>query len=321
MHQTSARRRAAARSLIIIVTALAGVVAAEGRASACACGCNIFDVGGVCLLPNDQGGRVYLEYDFQDQHQNWYHGAASSGLNNPDKNIETSFITAGFQYMFNSDWGIQLEIPYDYRRFVTTGGATGTEIVPNYWGAFGDVRVKGIFDGFFDDHWLGVTFGFKLPTGDYTYNDAYNDVDRDSEIGTGSIDVLAGYFVHKSVTDWCSVLFTGQLDAPVMGRNGYYPGLEFDAGAGVYFNWSMVENVTVMPILQALESFRMSDSGQASANPVQSGFERIFAAPGVEVDVYSFSFYVEADVPLYIHTTGNQLTAPVLIKAMVGFKF
>ena len=35
-----------------------------------------------------------------------------------------------------------------------------------------------------------MTFGLKLPTGNYTHNNPYGDVDRDSEIGTGSTDLL-----------------------------------------------------------------------------------------------------------------------------------
>ena len=156
---------------------------------ACACGCGVFDVATSSMFPNGAGGMAYLQYDFQDQDRNWSGTAQAPAANNPDKQIETDFFMAGFQYMFNSSWGVQLEVPYDYRTFKTTSNASGNPITTINWGALGDIRLEGIYTGFFADMSAGVTFGVKLPTGDWTYNNAFGDVDRDSEIGTGSTDI------------------------------------------------------------------------------------------------------------------------------------
>ena len=64
----------------------------------------------------------------------------------------------------------------------------------------GDIRLEGIYTGFSDDMSSGLTFGVKLPTGDDSHNDAYGDIDRDSEIGTGSTDVLLGGFHRHRLT-------------------------------------------------------------------------------------------------------------------------
>ena len=75
----------------------------------------------------------------------------------------------------------------------------GNQTATAYWGALGDIRLEGIYTGFFADKSAGVTFGLKLPTGDWTYNNAYGDVDRDSEIGSGSTDILLGGFYRGNL--------------------------------------------------------------------------------------------------------------------------
>ena len=80
---------------------------------ACACGCGVFDVGTSSMLPKGAGGMVYLDYDYQSQSINWSGNSRAPGANNGDKFIRTDFVTAGFQYMFNRSWGLQIEIPYD----------------------------------------------------------------------------------------------------------------------------------------------------------------------------------------------------------------
>ena len=102
-----------------------------------------------------------------------------------------------FQYMFDRSWGSQVEVPYDDRYFKTTGGASGSDIVALNWASLGDIRVEGIYTGFSPDMSTGINFGFKLPTGDYTHNDAFGDIDRDSELGTGSTDILLGGFPSR----------------------------------------------------------------------------------------------------------------------------
>jgi hypothetical protein len=273
------------------------------------------------MFPHGPGGRITLEYDFQNQHTNWSRSSQAPGYQNPDKQIETHFVTLGFQYMVTADWGFRIEAPYEIRHFVTTGGASGTDQVSLHHNDLGDMRVKGIFDGFLDDHSLGVTFGFKLPTGNYTYNDKFNSVDRDTEIGTGSVDVLLGGFFHHEMWLGFNLFVQAELDLPVLDREQYHPGLEFDAAVGMYNKFAFNDTVSVSPLVQLLESARTSDTGKASANPVASGYERILLSPGLELDVGPVMVYGDAEVPVYMYMRGNQLVAPVLFKAMVGVSF
>ena len=82
----------------------------------------------------------------------------------------------------------------------------------------------------------GVTLGLKLPTGDYKYDPEV--VDRDTQLGTGSTDILFGGFYHRNLDqnhlwNWFA---QAELDLPVLSQDQYCPGLELDAATGVYYN-------------------------------------------------------------------------------------
>jgi hypothetical protein len=294
---------------------------------ACACGCGVFAVGTRSMLPEGTGGMAYLEYDYQDQVTNWNGHTSAPPSYNPDKKIETSWYTPGIQYMFNRSWGIQAEIPIASRYFVTTGGATGTEIVGNRWTTIGDARIWGIYDGFLDDQSLGVTFGLKLPTGDYTHNNAYGDVDRDAEIGTGSTDVLIGGFYRHTLIDRFNLGWFGQaqFDLPFLYRSDtsgtYRNGAEFDGALGVYYTGFKFRDVTITPIAQVITSIRRQDSGSAAAIPVGSGYQRVLLSPGIEFDVHPFAIYADVELPVYQNTNGNQLIGSFLTKLTISYRF
>src|ERR1700690_3509062 len=86
---------------------------APGVIHACACGCGVFDVATSSMFPTGQGGMAYLQYDYQDQNRNWNGTSQAPAANNDDKEIQTQFVTLGLQYMFNRNWGIKAEVPYD----------------------------------------------------------------------------------------------------------------------------------------------------------------------------------------------------------------
>jgi len=309
---------------------LAGMLA-PGVVHACACGCGVFDVGTSSMFPGGEGGMAFLQYDYQDQNRNWSGTSQAPAANNGDKQIETDFFTAGLQYMFNSSWGVQLEVPYDYRAFKTTSAAPGNPITTINWGAPGDIRLEGIYTGFFADLSAGVTFGVKLPTGDWTFNNAFGDVDRDSEIGTGSTDILLGGFYRGNLDrnqkwDWFGQL---QLDVPVLIQAEYRPGVELDTAAGIDYKGFSLGRVKISPLAQVIFSERTSDSGANAAGGanddpaggVSSGYQRILLSPGVEFHIHPVKIYADAEFPVYQNFTGNQLAAPVLFKVSLSFMF
>ena len=296
---------------------LAGMLA-PGVVYACACGCGVFDVATSSMIPNGRGGMAWLQYDYQDQNRNWSGTSQAPTANNDDKEIETHFVTAGFQYMFNDKWGAQLEVPFDNRRFKADDG-TGN-IATHNWSQLGDVRIEGIYTGFFSDLSAGVTFGLKLPTGSFTEDPDF--VDRDTQIGTGSTDILLGGFYRGNITkdekwDWFTQL---QLDVPALTQAGYRPGVELDTAAGIDYKGFSLGRVRISPLAQAIFSEHTSDSG-SNASPDDTGYQRLMLSPGIEFHVHPVKIYADAEFPVFQHFTGNQLAAPVMFKLSASWMF
>jgi Putative MetA-pathway of phenol degradation len=291
---------------------------ARGQVYGCACGCTVFDVGTSAMLPSGQGGMAFMQYAYQDQNRNWSGTSEAPADNNDDKEIETHFATLGLQYMFNRSWGIQAEVPYDYRYFKTRDDAGN--IVSRNWSQLGDIRLEGIYTGFSPDLSAGVTFGVKLPTGSFSYDSDV--VDRDTQIGTGSTDILLGGFYRHNLGqtghwDWFAQL---QLDVPTLIQAEYRPGVELDAAAGLYYRGLQFGRVRVSPLAQVIFSERTSDSGAAAA-PDNTGYQRLLLSPGIECQLNRVALYADAEFPVYQHFTGNQLTAPVMFKAILSYMF
>ena len=93
------------------------------------------------MFPSGEGGMAFLQYDYQDQNRNWSGTSQAPAANNDDKEIETHFTTLGLQYMFNRSWGVQAEVPYDFRYFKTKDDAG--DIVSRNWSQLGDIRIQG----------------------------------------------------------------------------------------------------------------------------------------------------------------------------------
>jgi len=283
---------------------------------ACACGCGIFDVGTSSMFPSGPGGTVFVEYDFMDQAHNWSKSSKASDDDNPDKQIRTSFIDTGFQYMFNRQWGISVELPYDHRYFKAADD--NGDIVSFVHNAVGDMRLRGIYTGFSSDMSTGLTFGFKVPTGDWSYPN----FDRDTELGSGSTDALLGFYHRGAITadNSFSYFIQDNLDQPFLTQGGYLPGTEDDAALGAYYNGWSVSGVKVTPIAEILNSYRSRDRGWA-ADPTGSGYERILLTPGIELDYKRVMVYFDVGFPVYQYTNGDQLVSSALYKVTVSYMF
>ena|ERR1700722_18404498 len=298
----------------IIAAIVSSMLAA--RALACACGCAVFDVGTSSLLPSGPGGNVFLEYDYLDQTENWSGTSRAPAANNDDKEIRSDFLLAGGQYMFNSDWGVMAEIPYTDRTFRTLVDPTTVGTFEH--GSLGDIRLMGVYSGFSPDMSTGVIFGAKLPTGDSTYPD----FDRDTEIGSGSTDILLGGYHTGSLTADQSFGYFAQIlwQHEVMIQNGYRPGAELNGAVGVSYNNFAIGNLRIAPIFQMIASNRGRD-GDINGDPDNTGYTRLIAAPGIEVNQNNWKFYTDVEVPVYQDMNGNQLIAPWAVKAIVSYAF
>jgi hypothetical protein len=311
--------------------AVMAMVLAPGAAWGCACGCGVFDVGTSSMLPQGPGGMIFAEYDYMDQNMNWSGGRPAPAAHNGDSDIRTDFTTLGLQYMFDRSWGAQVELPYDFRHYQANFGGGSTS-----WSSFGDLRLEGIYTGFFPDMSAGVTFGLKLPTGDDNH-DLPSLLDRDTELGTGSTDLLLGGFYRHTLNSIMPGLFwfgQAQLDVPVLTQGGYRPGVELDTSLGLYYQGWSVGKVKITPVVQVIPTLRTKDTGPWASggvndpglNPrdpteVDSGYHRMLLSPGIEFDIHPVMIYADAEFDDLQYSKGNQLVAPVLFKVVVSYRF
>jgi len=353
---TSALRRAALPASLAAGLALGLALGlAPDAASACACGCGIFDIGANSAFPNqsDSGYSVYMRYNFMNQNKNWEGNASAPAADNPDKDIKTSFFTFGGQYMINQDWGVMVELPIFVRSFSSTGDGTAYpvgQVFTSDLTDLGDLMITGLYSGFSPDMSTGVTFGIKLPTGNYTgpYESPGQTgpgtsgglvYDRDSLPGTGSTDLLlGGYHVGALTSDGALAYFTQiRAQIPVMERAGasgsYRPGNEIDAGVGLTYNLGAVGGLSKLaPVLQLIGGSRDADSGTGAnpGNPNNSGYRRLLIAPGMDLRLNKFKLFVDISVPVFQHTNidpagltdGNgsgQLVASAIYRFQIGY--
>ena len=261
---------------------------------------------------------AYVQDAYQDQNRNWSGTSQAPAANNDDKEIQTDFLMVGLQYMFNSSWGAQIEVPYDFRYF--RGTDQNGNIAARGWNQLGDIRVEGIFTGFFPDQSAGITLGVKLPTGSHSFDPEL--VDRDTQIGTGSTDILLGGFYRGALTrdgkwDWFAQV---QLEVPTLIQDEYRPGVELDTAAGIDYRGFSLGRVRILPLAQVLFAERTGDSG-AAADPGDTGYQRILLSPGIELHIHPVRIYADAEIPVYQNFTGNQLAAPVLFKMILSYMF
>ena len=307
----------------------AGILA-PGAAWACACGCGVFEVGTSYMLPEGPGGMGFLDYDFQDQNQNWSDSSKAPAVNNNDKEIRTDFVSVGLEYMFNRSWGVEAELPFGYRDFKTISAAPNNPLTSVEWWSVGDIRLKAIYTGFSPDLSSGLTLGLRLPTGSFSHENAYDDVDRDSEIGTGSTDVLLGGFHRGNIGqsmkwDWFA---QAEADLPVLTQADYRPGFEVDAAAGIDYKGFSLGRLRIVPLAQVLVSERTRDLGNDAAggandgnDGINSGYTRVLLSPGIEFHLHPVKIYADVEVPVFERVTGNQLVAPVLFKVSLSYMF
>ncbi len=305
---------------------LASVAAASiisGEALACACGYGIASVGTSSLIPNGSGGLAFLQYDYINQEQNWYQNDKSDAANNDHKQVKSQIVTAGMQYMFNRDWGAAIRVPYVMRSTNMTAHDHHTMMDVDSKAkvnSVGDIRINGIYSGFSSDMSTGITFGLKLPTGEYKSHQLH---DRAMQIGTGSTDSILGayhigQFSQESKMNW---FVQGNWQHALMTKNGYRIGDEFSAATGVSYNAGRIAGIKkVAPILQVTGSRRMSDTGM-NANKENSGYTQAYFAPAIELTMGNFRTYADVQFPIYRKTTGYQLVPNRIYKLIVGYNF
>ncbi|HLQ12107.1 MAG TPA: hypothetical protein VK130_02520 [Steroidobacteraceae bacterium] len=299
-----------------VALAMASVV--PGLSLGCACGCGIFDVGTSAMYANHAGGMLFVEYDYLDQSHNYSGTSSAPAANNADKAIRSNFMTVGGQYQFNRIWGVSAELPYWQRYFQTTDENTGQIVAFNH-GAVGDIRIKATYTGLSADMSSGLSLGLKLANGD----SSYPNFDADTEIGSGSTDLLLGAYRlgRLSADNRWSYFLQGQWDQPVAHHDNYRPGAEVVAVFGAYFEgWALASGAKFSPVGQLRAVYRRPDGG-ADSLPNDTGYARVLVSPGAELAIGKFKLYADVAVPLYTNARGNQLFANEMWKLNASYRF
>ena len=335
-------------TIILSFVPLVGFTTIAARA--CACGCSVFDVGGLDLpQEQDHGGRVFFEFWGTDQTQNYVGSSRAPASINLDKRLNTQWFNAGFSYNFNRDWGVMVRIPTANRTLTTDTGAFAGVTSFNSKD-IGDIEIMGMYTGFFKDLSTGIIFGVKLPSGTFTAPG----FDRDNQIGTGSTDLLLGAF-HRGLLSgdnawqyFSQIMWRqpflyqaaadpqGFFDGNAGVVQTYFPAGQIDAAAGIVYNnlYHVLGLDKITPLGQVIVSHRNADSG-TGADPFNSGFDRVMLSPGVEftkvVDEANnrvVKLYADVEVPIYYRAnaannagTEGQLLAPYQIKVVASYNF
>jgi hypothetical protein len=298
----------------------------------------------------DHGGRVFLEFWSGNQTQNYVGSSQAASALNTDKQIVTQWYNVGFSYNFNRDWGVMVRIPTVNRSLTTDTQNPAFGIATFNSKDIGDIEIMGTYTGFFKDMSTGIMFGVKLPTGTFTAPG----IDRDTQIGSGSTDLLIGAFHRGLLTGDNHWQYFSQvlLQRPFLyqsaadpqgffdGNPGvvqtYYPGYQINGAAGIVYNnlYNVFGLDKITPLAQVIVSDRSRDEG-TGADPFNSGFDRVMLSPGVEftkvVDEQNnrvLKLYADLEFPVYYRAnaannagTEGQLVAPVLIKVVGSYNF
>lgn len=271
----------------------------------------MFDVGAGSLLTPGKTRVISLEYDFLDQTQNWNGDSRGAAADNPDKRILTHFIKLDGEFMLSRDWSVMVDVPIADRHFNTLAGG-GVALGKFHDTALADARIMADYTGLSQDMSTGLTFGVKLPTGDFRAAG----FDRDTEIGSGSTDLLIGAYHRGALTrdlNW-SYFVQGVAQIPVALQGDYRPGQEFDGW--VFANG----HAKVSPVIQTIVSVRAPDAGSRADRPA-SGYERLMLSPGLQLAAGDWRAYGDVEFPVYQRVNGDQLVAPVMFKVALSRSF
>ena len=159
-----------------------------------------------------------------------------------------------------------------------------------------------------------------MPTGSHSLAG----FDRDTQIGTGSTDLLIGGY-HRGAFDvgqkW-GWFVQGAGELPIASQGDYKPGGEVNAAAGVVYAGVSLAGGRLMltPVMQLITSVRGKDSGAAS-DPNNIGYRRLILAPGLQINGRKWKVYGDVEIPLAQSFNGRQLASPEQFKVILSRDF
>lgn len=297
---------------------LAAILIMPLEALACSsCGCTLSPVWENQGMSTQQGLRMDLRYDYVNQNQLRHGSGIASGTDianalaagtmaETEQFTQNHYYTLGADYMFNRDWGINLQLPYIDRAHGTIG-AGDTDTSYSHTKSLGDIKLIGRYQGFFPDAKTGMMLGLKLPTGKHDANFssgplAGQPLDRSLQPGNASTDLIVGAYHFDTLArnvDWFA---QGLFQTALITHDDYRPGNAVNLNMGLRYTGFG----NTMPQLQINAQARRSDGGtNADTN---TGGKLVYLSPGVTVMINStMKVYGFIQLPLYQYVEGLQL--------------
>jgi hypothetical protein len=313
--------------LALAVTMVASI---PSFALACAsCGCSLSTDWESQGLTSGPGWRLDLRYDYINQSQlRNSTGKVDRGAYLPfpqadeiEQGTTNRYTTVGIDYSPNRDWGVNLQLPY-VDRFHQTVAPGDTDTSESDTHEFGDVRLTGRYQGFSVAHNIGVTFGLKLPSGEYKQNfnrgvQAGNPLDRGLQAGTGSTDLLLGIFRADALNrdwDWFA---RAQYQRAIAIKDDYRPGHSINLSGGLrYLGYQ-----SITPELQLNFVHSGHDRG-ANGDEFNSGSTLLYLSPGITWSVNKqVKLYGYVQLPVHQNVEGFQLAPRWAATAGVRYAF
>ena len=295
---------------------------------ACAsCGCSLSSDWGSQGPSSGEGLRVDLRYDYLNQNQvrsgTGKVGAWPVDGHEQELFTENRYLTAGIDYRWNADWGVNVQIPHIDRSHATNGmNFDGTDAGTSHTKSLGDIKVVGSYMGLTEAHDVGVQFGVKLPTGSHT--DTFSGgtiagalLDRGLQPGSGTTDVILGAFKFGSLSQNWDYFAQATAQLPATASDDYRPGNSLNVNLG--FRYMALDKI--VPQIQVNSRVSAKDSG-ANASPDDSGGKTIYLSPGVtfiaseRVTVFGF-----VQLPIYQNLNGYQLAPKYTASIGASFTF
>lgn len=320
------------------------LAAAATAAQACAsCGCTLSSDWESQGFTNQPGLKVDLRYDYLNQNE-LRHGSGrisaadasqrTTSQGQPqevEKYTRNNYLTLGLDYAFNADWGINVQLPYIDRSHQTlgtnsNGSAPAGGAYDSKTSSLGDVKVIGRYQGFTPQHNVGILFGLKLPTGNYTKTGISTDptnpgdgapIDRGLQPGTGTTDAILGAYFFDSLSRNWDYFAQAMVQTALNSKDDYRPGTGYNLNVGVRY----MGYAAAMPQLQLNTRYVEHDRG-ASADQTSTGGTLVYLSPGVVVPVTKqASVYGFVQLPVYQYVRGVQLTPRYTLSVGARFAF
>lgn len=309
---------------------LALALAAPGAHASCgAAFCMVNTSWNVQGAWTEPGLRLDLRYEYLDQDQP-RSGSGKVGVgqisqhHDEVRTVNRNWLATA-DYTANRDWGVAATLPLLDRSHAHIHNHHGQQIWDSWnFTRVGDLRVLGRRQWHGEslqaqrlDSW-GMSFGMKLPTGDFRVRNAEGELaERSLQPGTGTADVLFGGFFRSAFGSGASWFADAVAQLPIESRDQYKPGNRIALDLG--YRRELGERLAVMLQLNALHKER--DRG-AAAEPADSGGRFLFASPGFSwVVAKNVQLYAFLQLPLYQYVNGVQLTADWAAVAGLSTRF